>query len=357
MLNSIQFMRLVAALSVLYGHLAWWVLPGRNWAGCGKDDLFCGAIGVDIFFCISGFLMAVTTQNKAAGIRTSFGFFIRRLFRIWPLYAAVTVFYKVVLMTWYDTDLGSLFFLPYKSPTGFWDPALSPGWTLNFEMYFYALTAVCLLFSWRIKLAAPILVLLGVVSSFMDDTFYFTASIIVEFALGIGLGFLWMNRSMWERLTGYRAAILIAAVLLFLFAARGTDWLAPFGMSVPRMDVRLHFPDLVVPRYLGWGIPAALLLLAVMLYEDMISRRIAFLGDYTYSIYLVHVPILVFAERLAKEHAWGPSYALAGGILAAVGAASLLTYYAIERPAQKAGALLGSVAEGKFGRRLKLQPR
>jgi exopolysaccharide production protein ExoZ len=85
-LDSIQYLRAIAAIAVVFGH--------------GSTSLFAngraliplaqiGAKGVDLFFVISGFLMFFTTDQKRVLPRK---FFRRRLIRIVPLYFILSTF-------------------------------------------------------------------------------------------------------------------------------------------------------------------------------------------------------------------------------------------------------------------------
>ena len=121
---------------------------------------YFGASGVDLFFVISGFIMVVTTS------RTEFTpqkFFLLRSIRVVPLYWLATlawIAYKVFEHSFqgvYPAAIAkSLLFIPYSSPgfpRGVW-PILANGWTLNYEMFFYALFALSLAAPARVRLAA-----------------------------------------------------------------------------------------------------------------------------------------------------------------------------------------------------------
>jgi exopolysaccharide production protein ExoZ len=167
-LFSLQYLRGVAALMVVWHH-AQGQLPE-----VGKFIPFdFGSAGVDIFFVISGFIMVVTTSGKEAG---AWPFFRRRLIRVVPLYWLLTL---LMVGAWsvypslfrsltvsLETLVMSLLFIPHFSlshPEHTW-PLLVPGWTLNFEMYFYALFACCLWLPERVRYTALILFLFGSVS-------------------------------------------------------------------------------------------------------------------------------------------------------------------------------------------------
>ncbi|WP_054422365.1 acyltransferase family protein [Achromobacter kerstersii] len=351
MLNSVQLLRVVAALLVFGAHIPKWALPTLNPLNCGRDALMCGAIGVDIFFCISGFLMYVTTINKAPGIRTAASFLTRRIFRIWPLYIAATVLYMSYWQVPVLNYLRPLLFLPIYQEIGFRDPPISAGWTLNFEVYFYLLATVALLFPWKMKGAAILVACLGVVSLLLGGTTYFIGSIIVEFSLGILLGALFVHKETWSKLQSMRVPLLISSAILFMLVAHGTDWPRDPGASVPRMEILVYALGMPIPRFIAWGIPAALLMASIMLFEDRIPRRVAWLGDYTYSIYLLYLPVAswieVYSKTLTSEtyasvQAYGGFTTL---MVVALFAASFVSYHVIERPFQRLGGALANGVE------------
>jgi peptidoglycan/LPS O-acetylase OafA/YrhL len=147
-LQSIQLLRGIAALSVVYVH----VLATPNF----------GLFGVDIFFVISGFVMAlVTTKNT-----NPTSFFLHRLIRIVPLYWILTTCLVAVIVIApnllgsttlnFANFLKSLFFIPYFKESHLIQPFLFVGWTLNYEMLFYLCIALGLMLSSRHYLAIAI---------------------------------------------------------------------------------------------------------------------------------------------------------------------------------------------------------
>ncbi|MBC9904862.1 acyltransferase family protein [Achromobacter xylosoxidans] len=351
MLNSIQLLRVAAALLVFGAHMPQWALPMQDPRSCGRDAVMCGAIGIDIFFCISGFLMYVTTANKNHGARTAVSFFVRRIFRIWPLYIVATVLYMSYWQVPVLNYLRPLLFLPIHQEVGFRDPPISAGWTLNFEMYFYVLAAAALMFPWKVKGAAVLVAVLGITSFFLGDKTYFMGSIIVEFAFGVVLGAVFLHKQTWLALQQFRVPMLIGSILVFLLAAHGTDWPKDPGLAVPRMEILVYTFEATLPRFIAWGLPALLLMTSVMLFESKIPKSAASLGDYTYSIYLLYLPIASWIEIYSKTLS-SQTYAAVqnhGGFAAllvvALFASSFISYHIIERPFQWLGGLLAKSIE------------
>ena len=138
---SIQYLRGIAALMVVLLHVR--VQLGRmGYGGYWPEFLMAG---VDIFFVISGFIMWVTTFD---GSTTPWQFLFRRFVRIIPVYWLLTTTTVAVMLVApsavqsgrFDSIhvLSSYLFIPTVHPlTGMMEPVLIPGWTLNYEMFFY----------------------------------------------------------------------------------------------------------------------------------------------------------------------------------------------------------------------------
>ena len=168
-LASIQVLRAAAALAVLFAHL-WPAL-----AQFGNENIIpnftFGAAGVDLFFVISGFIM-VYTSERLFGQRDGPGRFLtRRLIRIVPMYWALTT---LVVVAWYGVKLpdhttwtnvvGSYLFIPTLKPGGGTAPVLGVGWTLNYEMLFYFLFAITIMFQRRMAVIVLSALLFGIVN-------------------------------------------------------------------------------------------------------------------------------------------------------------------------------------------------
>ena len=301
MILSIQYLRGIAAMMVVYLHA---VEQLRRISGPTAANFHgeLGAAGVDIFFVISGFIMWVTTADD----RTTPGMFVRkRLVRVVPIYWLLTLFIAAVALaapslvssTRFDAAhlLASLGFVPSPHPVLAKPyPVLIPGWTLNYEMAFYALFALALFLPkpsrlWAILAALAGAVLAGRLVRGSGAVAFYSDPIVLEFGAGALIGALF--RSSWTVL--HRVA---AGVGLLGLAAL----LAGFGSGLD-----LH-------RLVLAGVPAALIVFGLAFYEkarpapDLAPVRIV--GDGSYSIYLTHVialPILTKAWEIAGLGAGG----------------------------------------------------
>ena len=275
-LHSLQYLRAAAALFVVYTHAVIQTpdvsihLPKR------------GDFGVDLFFVISGFVMVyITRPEDRPG-----GFVRRRLRRVVPLYWGFTLLLVAMLLLAPDlfrtielsaeAVIKSLLFVPYRAEFGgeALQPLLIPGWTLNYEIYFYLLFGASLHLAPRYRVTAVALALATVfvacraVGASGPLAEFYGAGIVFEFVLGMGLAVAW---SAGLRMARPAAAIVAVAALLVLAV--------PEGPTMPALTARLfHF-----------GLPSALLVAAVLCLEPGRWRFGILLGDASYALYLSHL--------------------------------------------------------------------
>lgn len=313
--TSIQILRGLAALMVVTYHLP---------AALGMLDLDIPVLnsGVDLFFVISGFVMVLSTENRRPDHRA---FLMQRFTRVVPFYWVMT--FLMVAALWLiagravslEQTTNSLLFIPYlDTVTGYVQPVLGVGWTLNLEILFYILFAATMSFGKWTQMAAvgvvfAIAVAVRIIFKPAADTvlFFYTTPILFEFLAGMALGHLV------GRLTRL-PAVLGASALVF----------AIMSMLVMVLGFNL-------PRTLAQGLPALILVAACISLESYFRlfapRVLARLGDASYSLYLTH-PIVLLATAPVVASA-NVSPWLAGMVLvAACIAVSLASYSFIEKP-------------------------
>lgn len=280
-LHGIQYLRAAAALGVVVFHAA------ERTGG----DFAIGAAGVDVFFVISGFIMWVIASERSP---SPSAFLRERIERIAPLYWIVTgvmvvgalagLFPNMRLTASYV--LASISFIPSVSPaTGRIWPVLVQGWTLNYEMFFYALFAVSLLLPARrrfVFLAATFLALAAAGWLVRPEGAIlktWTDPLLLEFLVGIVIGKAWLDGVVPPPAAG--AALIAGATAGFVLVGAGY----------------IGFTSLVL------GPLAAALVVGVLALER--SGRIArfqpasYLGDASYSIYLWHTLGISVMAKLA----------------------------------------------------------
>jgi len=317
MINSIQYLRGIAALSVALFHL-YPIFFNQT-----PNPLASGAAGVDIFFVISGFIMWHVAQSKEP---TPFDFLSHRLVRVVPLYWTITLVLAIsatLKPNLFPLDnpslihiFKSMLFVPHgASPEG--RPLVSQGWTLNYEMLFYAFFSIALCLPRNSRSAALYstfltFAILGI--AFKSNSYFFnwvTNSIILEFIFGIGVAQAYQNKRLVPRLPAY----------LFIGCS----------LSV------IYLSDGAYPRVVVFGLPSAIIVWSMLSIErigNLKPQRILLeLGSISYSLYLVHFMAgnfyLISAAHIGLPITGGLGYILA--VLTAIFAAGIC-HYVLERP-------------------------
>ncbi|MFP1633148.1 acyltransferase family protein [Zhengella sp. ZM62] len=323
MLDSIQYLRAIAAWLVVVYHVTASVA-----AETGQPVTWAlGAVGVDIFFVLSGFLMAMIVDR---GEPVDGRFVVRRVIRIAPLYYTMTIVLFVTALTWpwllntvkadWRHLLTSLLFLPSGGIGGGNQPILMLGWTLNYEMTFYLLVFAFVrwggdrhLNGLAVFLAAVVLAGRWIGEAGMVLRFY-TDPVILEFALGI-IVYNATFRGRYAAQQGWLYWVALAAGVFLLWAGAGGEpheW-----------------------RFVVWGMPAALIVAGgVHVFTAHVGwlRR---LGDWSYSTYLLHVYVIQALVKLVLPAAGLPvSSPLCVFLTVAplVAAGSLVMYRWLEMP-------------------------
>lgn len=323
LINNIQALRAVAAFLVIFVHLEDILkIMGLPKFGYG---------GVDIFFVISGFIMiAVAVRNKPGPV----SFMLERFARIAPLYwvATVLVFglalaapflFKGTQAT-LDHLLKSLFFIPYARENGTVFPLVFVGWTLNYEMFFYALFALGLFVPRRaVGYALVIATLIGLVAAGVllkpqaPVLKFYASPIILEFGFGMALALAYPRMPALGRPAAFGVMAGVVVALIVLVA--GDLWRAGVSTAITR------------------GAPAVLIVAGALLLERsgwaIRAPWVIALGNASYATYLFHPFVTQVVSKIvvASRQPW-----LAGpGVLAALAGAllvGLLLHRLVELP-------------------------
>lgn len=338
-LVGIQYLRAIGALLVVQRHATIQIPVFTAYF----DKYLLGnahlSNGVDLFFVISGFIMLVSSRRSSPG-----EFLIKRLIRIVPLYWVLTIL-LVVTASWlpalfrttvvgFEYIVKSLLFIPYANPghDGAVVPLLMPGWTLNFELFFYLLYSLSLFAAPRMRVA-----LVGAVFATLMATKYlfdfgqhfkeigFLIDLrLFEFWLGMVIAQLFVTKSLrlptmvsWLLVIGGIAALLWGFPMLPLSSGGSGRFVV----------------DSIIPS-------AIIVLGMVSLDQSGHIRRVRpfeYLGDASYSIYLSHIFSLgvlrVAWAKLGLEHGsatYATAFAIASLIIAIIGGA--ICYRYLETP-------------------------
>ncbi|MEL6858305.1 MAG: acyltransferase [Pseudomonadota bacterium] len=344
-LKSIQVLRALAAMAVMFAHLHGIEERHSESAPLIASPWVSGVSGVDLFFVISGFVMVWVTRDTAASGINAARFLFARVTRIYPLWwlfagAMSLYFYVTYGVPW---DAGSLTPFGVSGPEHLWKsfllipheayPVLVLGWTLMHEMYFYLIFTLILLLPARFRSLA-FLLWAGVIvaASILQMTDFYANSLVslalfpmtLEFLFGVAAGYALKHG--WTQLKWPALALglvwLIAAILI--------------------VDFQSTTSGLPLQRSLAFGPAFALIVYAFAALEQttqLASRLPSLLvriGNWSYSLYLGHLLVLSAVARVFFQYAdtpgpWDNTAFLILGIAAAL-IVSGLTYEWFEKP-------------------------
>ena len=243
--------------------------------------------GIDLFFVISGFIMVYTAYGQS-GFTAAKGFILRRAIRVVPIYwfftalLAIALFVMPSALSYLDFNIidfmKSLFFVPYHDAAGGLYPFLKIGWTLNYEMYFYIVFALCMLLP--VRFFMPVLSVFFLVTIFAKTSVlpegiirqFYGNMIVVNFLAGAWIGYAYKKGI---RLPTWSVWIGFAVVVIsFIWVLNARELYSQTDINFPR-------------RVMAW-VTVALLVLPKNTSHLKFPKWAIFLGDSSYSLYLAH---------------------------------------------------------------------
>ena len=281
MIWSLQSLRFVAALMVVYVHAAQAAYTATGSTGLlPYNVVIVGLSGIDLFFVLSGVVIA-----KAAPGLTAAEFVWRRIRRIVPIYFLCCIPAVLIALpngiVWREM-LAT--FLLWPATYVITAPLLAVAWPLSFGMLFYGCTGLVLL-DRRWLYALPFAYAVAFVLRPWGPIFEFLGNpIMIEFLFGVLIA----------QLPGVRFGSLGIALGAALLLAVGVSDLAPDGDTISYLG---GYDNL--QRAALFGIPAALIVYGTMQIKARPSVW-TYLGGASYALYLVHTfalpPLLVLWE-------------------------------------------------------------
>lgn len=342
-IRSIQYLRGLAALLVVFFHFRYYLNDVYQIDHLGDLLFQNGAFGVDLFFIISGFIICYATRRPEQRPLLSYG--MKRFFRIYPLMVISLLVFYVLFGEEHHAVARS--FVPVHADYSEKGPffgynMLSPVWTLTYEIFFYILFAVGLWISQRYRKVATLVIItlmfFGLqfainqkvdVSAYSDYHYMDIALIdpivavlsspmILEFCFGIVLYMVLMALPD----VSEQVLTVINPVLIALAAVAFALFFSPWFYG--------HGP-------FKWGIPASLFLFAAVTYERYNglpnSRTLLYLGNISFSLYLVHVIILKLIRKydfdLGLSGIWAFLFAVSLSLIVAAIAYRLIEHQSI----------------------------
>jgi len=321
-IGAIQALRGIASLAVCWFHFTngnTTFLP----AGVLKSSGVDGWMGVEMFFVISGFVIPYALFKGSYQVRNFPRFLVKRIVRLDPPYLASI---GLILAVAYASSRSSLYtgvpfelnFSQILLHVGYLNAFFQKGWlnpvfwSLAIEFQYYLLIGLIFPFILSRKRSVRLIAEAGLLTaalSIRNDAFVF--KYLAAFLMGI------LVMQFYVRLIGIRELLLMAVPVI-------VGCVAALGYKVTLVSV----------------ISACALLI-----PNLHSRLLWFLGDISYSLYLVHVPIGGRIINLSQRFVHGES----GKILVLLLALSLSIAFAyllfrfVEKPSQRLSASLSYI--------------
>jgi peptidoglycan/LPS O-acetylase OafA/YrhL len=313
-ISVINALRAFAALAVAWGHF---VAGQGKWLGLSGKY---GYLGVDIFFVISGFVIPWSMYRSRYVLRDYGRFMLKRNLRLYPPYLASIAI--SILAT--NFILVPLFKIPHMTVTGRdlllhftylndlfkvkWVNVVY--WTLAIEFQWYLL----------VGLVMPLLA-----SRKSWPRFVSVTAMVLAY---------WILPSLpvpYDRLVIYYLPTFLIGVFVFQYRAEIISRYEFFGMVTAMVGAMY--------RNSGWLVPVVAVPTALLIaFSRFHSRRMDRVGDISYSLYLLHLPIGVSIIGMMSH--WIPYSSYFIGVLDVIGIAAScwaawIMYQYIERPSQE----------------------
>ena len=361
--GGLDGLRAIAVAGVIVFHFAPSVLPA-------------GFLGVDVFFVVSGFLIArlVTREIAGSGRVSLANFWARRARRLLPalstvvvvvLIATAIVFSNIEVHDIRAQALGTLFYVAnwvlifgknnYFATVGRPSPFLHM-WTLAVEEQFYVVLPLVFFAARRFIVRHPArtaaLALVGAVASTVwmavlfspggDPTraYLGTDSHAMGLLVGVAIGVIAGHRERWDRVTG--------ALRSDTALGRAAPWLAAASLVAVVVTMRLA-SERTDALYRGGFLAFALLCGVIVIVlaarpEIALSRglgtsALVAVGLRSYSLYIWHWPVRVFITPTSGLHGFGLFVVrlAVSAVLAEISFRLIEQPLRVGRPAQRAG--------------------
>lgn len=345
-LAFLDSLRGIAAAWVVLFHIVFIPNPNLDVPAWAASWVQIGGMGVTLFFVVSAFSLGYTMPIHEREHRPFRSFYVRRFFRIAPLFYVLLAFSllrdKLAFGLTHApaTITESVLFL-FNLVPGEQEGIVWASWTIGVEMIFYLFFPFFYLWAKNIYRAGVFFLIAAVVASVLKFSLadfpvsagrFFQSSILWHlpiFALGMA-AFRCYERFVHRENAHRMKVLLLIAVSLFLFSA-----LIPEKPGLPFAD-SYHWKE--APAFV-----ALLLGLAAYPLPLIVNRATMFLGKLSYSLYLIHPSLIFFLIPVyRKVYGWPLPFSLRYLIVvsltfAALISLSYLTYRLIEEPGIRLG--------------------
>lgn len=291
----IQALRGIAALAVVVFHCSALLGPtSLETRGAVFGPLAFG--GVDLFFLISGYIIASSVSRMKPGVSSASSFLLKRLIRVWPPYAIATAIFCVAFSLTnpsapsFADITRSLLFIQLDGTAPYYGyAALIVGWTLNYEMLFYGVVTLGLLtrYRWLVIFLIFPFILVGV-PVWQNPELTFIQLLDAERTIG----------NEWVITNPLNWLFLLGVVIYFIEKRKLTvnnvwGFVLSASLASAFLGVCYFLPVMNKHGLTGMGLAVLPIFAVFVLSKDVIerhvSRALVYMGDISFSLYLTHV--------------------------------------------------------------------
>lgn len=334
-LDRLTAVRFFAALAVVVFHIfdtAPWL---SHW---GETVLRKGSLGVDLFFILSGFILAHVYLDRFEAGRLDYrDFLVKRIARIYPAHitmmAVFLLVYTAVAIAGFETEGRAInwahlpFHLTMTHAWGFlWTPAWNyPSWSISAEWFAYLLFPVYLTLATR--LGPKVTLAVSVIGFWL--LFFLVFELIGRRLTGLAYQF-GILRILFEFMMGVALCQILRHQHLTAAASRAVLW---GSLGAIAACVVLDISDMILVPLFG-GLLFALACREIHApAKGRLTQILVYLGEISYSTYMVHALLVILAQAIAPKLGVASTDALPALILiAAIYAASAMLYHGVELP-------------------------
>lgn len=328
-IKQITFTRFIAAIAIVIYHY------GGDFSIYKIKyivDIFSKAnIGVSYFFILSGFIMIIAYHSKKK--IDYLDFYKNRFARIYPLYVIGLLLFLII-----SHDFNVLTIIGYLLGFQSWFPGRAlvlnfPGWSISVEFFFYLVFPVLYnyVYSRQKKYTWVVVIAIWIITQVFSN--YFMHSGLYEGRDSKSHDFisyfplLHINEFLVGNLAG----------LFFVknYKPKNYDW------AIISVFMLIILSLLFIPLYFHDGLMAVFfvpLIVLISMNNGYLTKLFSwklleFLGEISYAIYIIHIPVLFIFRSVLEENKWIFSINMVFGmyIFILIVISSIL-YYFIEKP-------------------------
>ena len=297
----LEISRGIAALLVVFHHVG---LSSRFFLDNDfLADLFIfGHHGIDYFFVLSGFIIYYVHSNDSRSFNSVKNYILKRIIRIYPIFLLISSILLIAYIQMpeilnredniitFTRVIKSFLLLPSLEK-----PILPISWTLIHEIFFY-FTFILIILNKRIGFLIFILwvILIFFYNIFLEKVFpysFYLNSHNFEFLLGIVTAYLFKSNK-FLKIKYFSSYILYFGLFIFILNGINTNYNFIYISS---------FYQILLYGVSSSFILFGLVLLREPIYQNKLFKIFLLLGASSYSIYIIHNPLLSVLFRIMKK--------------------------------------------------------